>query len=331
MSQPPLMEAIANCVRGCIIAPPGRKLVAADLSNIEGRVLAWLAGEQWKIKAFADFDGGIGHDLYKLAYAKSFNYPVEDVTKDQRQIGKVQELMLGYEGGVGAFLTGAATYGFDVEDLGIRAYGTLPEWARQEAHEFYGWTLKQKRGTFGLSEQAFVTCDAIKRLWRQAHLQVTRFWKALLSACIAAVESPARTLTCGRLKIRRDGDWLRIALPSGRALCYPKPRVEDDKLSYMGVHQYSRKWVRIKTYGGKLVENVTQAASRDVLADSMPRVEAEGYQIVLTVHDEIVTEAPDSPGFNEDHLATIMATNPPWSEGLPLAAAGFSAYRYRKG
>jgi DNA polymerase len=98
----------------------------------------------------------------------------------------------------------------------------------------------------------------------------------------------------------------------------------------MGVNQYSRKWSRLKTYGGKLAENVTQAASCDVLARNMPAIEAAGYQIVLTVHDEIISEAPDTPDFNAGHLAGLMATNPTWAKNLPLAAAGFEAYRYRK-
>jgi DNA polymerase len=259
------MEAMGSLVRGIIIAPPGLKLVVADLSNIEGRMLAWLAGEEWKLKAFRDFDNGIGADLYKLAYAKSFNVPVEEVGDEERQIGKVEELMLGYEGGVGAFLTGAATYGFDVEDLGLRAYGTLPDWAREEAHDFYAWAVKQKRSTFGLSERAFVTCDGIKRLWRSAHPNIASLWKGLQAACIRAVEWPGQTLTEGvyewggrtftvplRVKVRRDGAWLRVVLPSGRALCYPQPKIEDGKLTYMGVHQYTRKWTRLKTYGGKL-------------------------------------------------------------------------------
>jgi len=139
------------------------------------------------------------------------------------------------------------------------------------------------------------------------------------------------TRTTHPVALRRDGAWLRIALPSGRCLCYPSPRVDDaGKLSYMGTNQYCRKWSRLKTYGGKLAENITQAAARDVLAASLPAIEAAGYQIVLTVHDEVITEAPDSPEFNPGHLAALMATNPPWTNGLPLAAAGFEAYRYRK-
>ena len=98
----------------------------------------------------------------------------------------------------------------------------------------------------------------------------------------------------------------------------------------MGIDQYTRKWQRIKTYGGKLVENVTQACARDVLAASMPIIENAGYQIVLTVHDEIISETPDTLEFNTSHLSEMMATCPPWATGLPLAAAGFETYRYRK-
>ena len=121
-----------------------------------------------------------------------------------------------------------------------------------------------------------------------------------------------------------------IVLPSGRTLCYPSPRVDDQKITYMGVAQYSRKWERLNTYGGKLVENVTQAVARDVMAAAMPAIERAGYRIVMTVHDEIVTEAPDEARFHEDELAELMATPPRWAPELPLAAAGFQSYRYRK-
>lgn len=326
-----VMDLCSNAVRGCIVAPRGRKLVVADLSNIEGRMLAWLAGEEWKLQAFRDFDAGLGADLYKVAYARAFRIDAEDVAKDQRQIGKVMELMLGYEGGVGAFLTGAATYGFDVEDLGRRAYETIPAHILHEAGSFYDWVVAQKRPTFGLSRTAFVVCDSLKRMWREAHPHVVSLWRELEQTCIDAVGAPGVTMQCRRFKVRRDGAWLRIGLPSGRrALCYPQPKVEDGKLTYMGVNQYTRQWSRIKTYGGKLAENVTQAGARDVLADPMERIEAAGYEEVLTVHDELITEADDAPERNVGELAAFMSTPPAWAPDLPLAAAGFETYRYRK-
>ena len=328
---PDVMALASNALRGAITAPPGRKLVVADLANIEGRVLAWLAGENWKLRAFRAFDQGSGPDLYKAAYAKAFAVKHEQVTKDQRQIGKVMELMLGYEGGVGAFLTGAASYGIDLDAMAVAALPGIPASVRAEASDFLDWRRAQKLGDFGLADEAFIACDSIKHLWRQTHPATTTLWRALQDAGIAAVTQRGQSVQVGKLDVCAVGTWLRLRLPSGRAVCYPGAAVGDDgKLSYLGVNQYSRKWGRLKTYGGKLVENVTQAVARDVLAASMPAIEAAGYQIVLTVHDEVICEAPDTPEFNPADLARLMAINPDWAEGLPLAAAGFEAHSYRK-
>lgn len=325
-----VMALTSNCIRSVIVAPPGKKLVVADLSNIEGRDQAWLAGEAWKLDAFRAFDAGEGPDLYKLAYSKSFGVPADQVSKDQRQVGKVQELALGYEGGVGAFVTFAAAYGIDLDDLAAKVLPVAPAWAVDEAREFHAWTTKKGAQTFGLSRDAFVACDAIKRGWRAAHPAIAAMWADLRGAVMQAIEWPQQTVKVGPLKVRRDGNWLRIGLPSGRALCYPGPQLVDGAITYRGVNQYSRQWGRLKTYGGKLFENVCQAVARDVMAHAMPLIEAAGYEIVLTVHDEVICEAPDTPEFNPTHLAGLLAANPPWAPDMPLAAAGFEAPRYRK-
>lgn len=331
-----VMQLTSSAIRGALIAPAGKKLVVADLSNIEGRALAWLAGEDWKVRAFYDFDAGTGHDLYALAYAKAFGVTPEAVMENKktgdgsmRQIGKVMELALGYEGGVGAFITFGAAYGIDLDAMAEQAFDSIPPAVRQDAARAFDWAEQNKR-TYGLAQRTYIVCDAFKRLWRAAHPEVSSWWKELEDTARRAIAQPGVTLTCRRVKFRRDGAWLRVALPSGRALCYPSPQILEDKVTYMGANQYSRKWQRLKTYGGKLAENITQAASRDVLASSMPPIEAAGYAIVLSVHDELITEAPDSPEFSADHLASLMATNPKWADGLPLAAAGFEAYRYKK-
>jgi len=119
-------------------------------------------------------------------------------------------------------------------------------------------------------------------------------------------------------------------LPSGRYLCYPGLKSEGDRLRYLGVNTYSKKWGVCDTYGGKLVENMTQAVARDVLMHGMALAESAGYNVVLSVHDELITEAPDSPEFNAEKLSEIMSTVPVWAEGLPLAAAGFECKRYKK-
>lgn len=346
---PNVMELTSSAIRGCIIADKDKKLVVSDLSNIEGRAAAYLAGEGWKLKAFRDFDTFItdalgvkvldakgkplrkGHDLYNLAYAKAFDIPVEDVVDHQRQIGKVMELMLGYEGGVGAFITGAASYGIDLEELGNIAWNLIPEATKDEARRVWNWASK-KNATFGLSERAYIVCDSFKRLWREAHPAISSYWPELQQTVVDAINTPGVTFSARKLKIRRDGAWLRIVLPSGRALCYASPQVENGKISYMGINQYSRKWSRTYTYGGKLFENVCQAFARDIMGYNMRvHIKPAGYTITLTVHDEVITEAPNNDNFNAARLSQLLATNPPWAPDIPLAAGGFEGQRYKKG
>lgn len=330
-----VMELASSSLRGCLIAPEGKKLVVADLSNIEGRVLAWLAGETWKIRAFEQFDAGKGADLYKLAYAKSFGIKPDDVSKDQRQIGKVQELALGFAGGVGAFLTFARAYGIDLDQMAEQAWPAIPQSVKQSATNTLQWTRKQKRDTFGLSDKAWITCEAFKASWRTAHPHVKELWDDLQDAFRRVADGESRAVLSVNggptLVVDRIKSWVRIQLPSGRYLCYPQARTESDgRITYMGINQYSRKWARLTTYSGKLTENVVQAIARDVLAASMPQIETANYQIVLTVHDEIICETPDRPEYNADHLSQMMCSAPAWAKGLPLAAAGFETYRYRK-
>ncbi|MBO1563536.1 bifunctional 3'-5' exonuclease/DNA polymerase family protein [Yersinia pseudotuberculosis] len=324
-----VMELISSALRGCIVAPEGKKLVVSDLSNIEGRALVWLSGEEWKLQAFRDYDAGTGHDLYMLAYARAFNISPDNVDKIQRQIGKVMELGLGFGGGVAAFLTFALVYGLDLDGLAKAALPNVPASIQREAQSWYKASVKQKR-TYGLSEQVFIACDSLKRMWRNAHPKTVSFWYEIEDTVRRAIAAPRQTFTCRKLKIRRDGSWLRIQLPSGRAVCYPGIRIDEGKISYMGINSYSRKWQRLKTYGGKLTENVTQAAARDVMANNMPLIEASGYEITLTVHDEVLTEAPDTEQFTSDKLSELLATNPEWALDLPLSAGGFEAYHYRK-
>lgn len=325
-----VMAITSSAIRGCIVAPEGKKLVVSDLSNIEGRVQAWLAGEDWKLAAFRAFDAGTGHDLYKLAYAKSFGIKPEAVSKEQRQVGKVQELALGYEGGVGAFLTFALAYNLDLDDMAEQAFDAVPSHIMAEARQTYAWFKLKKRSTFGLAERTWLVCESFKRSWREAHSNIADMWRELDEAVRLAIARPNIPFTCRTLVVQRDGSWLRIRLPSGRFLCYPSPRIEDGKITYMGANQNSRKWSRISTYGGKLFENVCQAVARDVMTSNMPKIEAAGYQIVLTVHDEIICEAPDTPEFNPEHLSTLLSTQPSWALDMPLAAGGFESLRYKK-
>ena len=325
-----IMQAASSALRGCIVAPAGKKLVVADLSNIEGRVLAWLAGETWKTQAFYDADNGTGHDLYKLAYAKAFNISPYDVTKALRQIGKVLELSMGYGGGVGAFAAMAMGYGMDLVQLAQDARPTIPARIIQEAKDLRKFLKKKKKSNLnGLDSETWLALDGLKRLWRNAHPNIVKLWANVEKAAKAAING--NVVTINGLTFDKVGAWLRIRLPSGRYLSYPSPRVDEGgQISYMGVCPYSRKWKRLKTFGGKLVENIVQAIARDVLGENMAEIMASGYFITLTVHDEVITEADDVPSKNERNLSCLLASNPTWASGLPLAAAGFEAYRYRK-
>lgn len=323
-------ELMSSCLRSCIMATPGKHLVVADLSNIEGRMLAWLAGETWKIQAFRDFDAGHGPDLYKATYGRTFGIRPEDVTKHQRQIGKVMELALGYQGGVGAFLTFAAAYSINLDELAkhVRENISYSYWGQAEGS--YEW-YKEKKLTHGLKRDTFIACEAVKLAWRDAHPAIQKFWASCDTAAIRAMNGvPSQA---SKLWFDRKGAWLRMRLPSGRFICYPGAQLEDGGVgkgtfSYMGIDQYSRKWARIPTYSGKIVENATQAAAADILIGAMAAIEKAGFEIVFSVHDEFITEAALDKDNSE--LERLMATPPSWAPDLPLAAAGFTSLRYKK-
>lgn len=331
MNQHNVMDLASSAIRSLIVAPPGRKLCIADLANIEGRAIAWLADEAWKLQAFREFDAGKGADIYKLAYAKSFGIPADQVNKSQRQIGKVQELMLAYQGSVGAYLTGAATYGFDIADLAESVRNATPDKTWRDTADSYDW-FQKKNLAYGLPVEHWTACKVLVDAWRAGHPNTVALWSALGDVFKLAVARRGETIAAGKhLKVRCDGSWLRIRLPSGRYICYLSPEVDQEgNCSFMGVDQYTKQWKRIRTYSGKLAENCTQAVARDVLFYNMPSIEKAGYSILLSVHDELLTETPDSDDFSSDALAALMSADPGWAKGLPLAAAGFETKVYRK-
>lgn len=244
------MPVLSNLLRGLIIAPKGKKLVVADYSNVEGRVLAWLAGEEWKLKAFRDFDTGVGHDLYKLTYARAFNVKPETVTKAQRQMGKVLELGMGYGGGAGAFRTFALAYGIDLHDMADAVKSSISPAIWAEACE---WYPKALLGGFteGMDKEVFLACDSVKRAWRKANAQIVQFRYDMDAGVRQAVIEGGPVRVGRHITVDKKGNYLRVRLPSGRYLVYPSPRIDDDGISYFGVAQVSRKWARIRSWGGK--------------------------------------------------------------------------------
>ena len=353
----------ASTVRSCIIPEAGHKFVVADYSNVEGRGLAWLAGEDDLIEVFVN-----GVDVYKKLASTVFNVAYEDVTKDQRQIAKAMVLGLGYAGGVGAFVTFAKNLGLDLNDMTRTLDGTFPdhiwaatargyEWARiQEAKRPPRPGEKDDRPSYILDKKVWRTCDALKRMYREANPAIVQFWRDIEDAAMAAIRNPGKEFTAGPrgVKFSRNvetdnngnkvaGWWLRMTLPSGRVMSYPgvglsvsKETDEEGKVStnvrikYQGENQLTRQWGFQYTYSGKLVENCTQALCRDLLANALLNVEANGYPIVLHVHDEIICETPDLPEYNVAELERLMCELPEWAEGFPLVAEGQELKRYAK-
>lgn len=275
---------LSSAIRSVIVPAAGNRLCVADFSNVEGRVLAWLAGEEWKLDAFREFDtlktksgewalpyrdgwfqewavnekGDFihkGHDLYKLTYARTFGIKPEEVTKDQRQMGKVLELALGYQGGPGAFATFAMNFGMDLDDLAKTTEGTIEESYWIESMGMLKWA-KEKKLIKGMSQKAWVACNAIKSAWRKANSEIESFWYSLAKACQSAIKAKGVAFSAGRIVCKVSGNYLLMRLPSGRYLVYPAPRLpEEDEMcdfSFMGVNQYTKKWERISTYSGKL-------------------------------------------------------------------------------
>lgn len=347
------MKVLASCVRGMIVPRPGHDFIANDFSGIESRVNAWLFDEDWKLAAFRDYDTRLpsgeraGPDLYKVAYARAFQVPVDEVTKKQRQIGKVMELALGYEGGVGAFVTMVGTYGINLTELAAQVLPLLPEDVRDTAE--WLWEKNGKRS--GLSHDVFIACDGLKQLWRHAHPHIVQGWKDLKEAAEQAVLHPgtAFKIPNGKIifKVVTYGEhrWLCMRLPSGRKLWYFSPRIEEEtvvqiddgrevertkvQLRYMGIDTYTRQYTETGTYGGKLCENAVQAISRDLLVHAMFGCEDAGYKTVMTVHDEIVAEVPEGFGSVEE-MRQIMRRLPGWAKGLPVDVAGGRLKRYAK-
>jgi len=291
---PDPLDVVKGVVRGAFVAPKGKAFAVSDLSNIEGRISAHVAGEDWKIEAFRLFDAGQGPDIYIKTYSESFGVPIDKVTKDQRQIGKVQELAGGYQGWVGAWRTFEAAYG-------------LPEADEDDVVEIMG-------------------------NWRDAHPAIRRCWGNLEQAWKLALNNPGKAYRVGKhvsFRYYPKRDLMTVWLPSGRFVPYLHPRFEGG-IKYKGLNDKGL-WTWIESYGGKLLENIVQAFARDVLAHAMLELDKLGYSIVLHVHDEVVVEVPASEVEDAlDKINEVLATPPAWASDLPLAAAGFTSKRYRK-
>ena len=284
-------DVLKQMLRPALLAEPGNALVVADWSSIEARVNPWLSGRgDAKLDLFRS-----GEDVYKVNASATFHVPVAEVTGDQRQVGKVQELACGFAGGVGAFAAMGRIYGL-----------LLPE-------------PEARRMVDG---------------WRRANPWAMPFWESLERCYTAAMRHKGKEFTAGRITYLFDGVHLWYALPSGRILCYPYAKLEEDGVTYAKAAWKpaadAKEWPRARLWRGLACENVTQATANDILRYALRSLDAEGFEPVLHVHDEIVLETAD-PVAAEEAMQRAMCTPPAWAAGLPLGIETTTMTRYGKG
>lgn len=340
------MALLSKALRSMIVAEEGNKLVGGDFANIEGRVNAWMGNETWKLQAFTDYDNGTGPDLYKVAYARSFGEPVESIGKGRkRQIGKVQELALGYQGGVGAFITMGDTYNVNPYDLS----GPVQEAASAAQWDTFAAKYANANNKHGLFEREWTAISIIVANWRAAHPQIVQSWWDYQDAAIQAVAAPGQIVTVanGRVSYYSDGRCLWCILPSRRMLCYPSPELVSEKYTYVdqhgfeqekwrnkvtywGIDSVTKQWKKQALYGGMQCENIVQAIARDILVDAMFRVEEAGFPVILTVHDEILAELSEFGVLGEKEFIHAMTLIGAEYAGLPIAVSAWEGERYLK-
>lgn len=280
-------DLLSQLIRTAFVPPQGMKFIVVDYSAIEARVVSWYAGEEWRLEIFRH-DG----DIYSETASRMFGVPVakHGPNAELRQKGKRAELACGYGGAVGAMKAmGAVEMGIPEEEL-----------------------------------------KGIVEAWRKANPAIVRFWWDVDRAAKSAIRN-RKPIRLGRLVMSDERGILFIQLPSGRRLAYQKAAVGVNRfggegITHLGIDGTTRKWRTLETYGPKLVENIVQATSRDILAHAIGLM--KDLRVVMHIHDEIVVEAPVS--MKVDDIVQIMTTLPSWADGLPLSADGYECPFYRK-
>lgn len=284
-------DVISKLTRTALVASEGCSLVVSDFAAIEARVVAWLAGEDWVLDVFNTHG-----KIYEATAANMFNVPLEMITKesDLRAKGKVATLALGYQGATGALITmGALREGLDEAEL-----------------------------------------PALVSAWRSANPRIVKLWREVEGAAKHVIKNKTsyvlRKPYC-TIKFSYDRGYLFIELPSGRRLAYYGVSVDKGRLSYWGIDQTKKIWCKQDTYGGSLVENITQAVARDCLCDAMLRIYRAGYPILMHVHDEIICETTDINAANAlEKMNSVMKVAPLWAKHLPLKGDGYISKYYKK-
>ncbi|MCI9141861.1 MAG: hypothetical protein HFH87_04455 [Lachnospiraceae bacterium] len=288
-------DLLSQLIRTAFIPGEGCRFIVADFSAIEARVLAWLAGEEWRLDVFRTHG-----KIYEASASAMFGVPIEKIKKGNpeyalRSKGKVAELALGYQGGAHALISmGALSMGL--------SEGELP--------------------------------DIVSR-WRKSNRRIQDFWYTVENNAVDTVQHGIVHAMPKGISFYRDQNYLFIRLPSGRDLFYYHPELMTNAfgrkaVGFYGTSQATKKWELTETYGGKLTENIVQAVARDLLCSAMQNLYRAGYAIRFHIHDEVILEVPENSGKSLEEAVRLMCTLPEWAAGLPLDAAGFEGYYYRK-
>lgn len=288
-------QVLSELIRTAFVAGEDSVFHVCDFSAIEARVIAWLSGESWVLDVFRQ-----GGDIYCETASKMFGVPVEKHGKNAqlRQKGKIATLALGYGGGVAA-----------LEAMGGKRLG-LTENEEKE----------------------------IVRLWRRSNPRIVKLWEAVEEAAVNAIRTNIKQYIHRGITIDHQWGAMLITLPSGRTICYPRAIVETeyddgyrgdhDSIVYEGVNQTTKKWGAVRTYGGKLTENIVQSIARDILGMVIIRATDRGLRIVFHIHDEIVVEA--TKGQTLEEIESIFSEPIKWCKDLPLKGAGYTTPYYLK-
>lgn len=326
-----VLAVLSDCLRGFLVAPKGKKFIGGDWNAIEARTLVWLAGEEAVLNVFRTH-GKIYEATAALIYATELGAITEEDFR--RQIGKVAILALGYQGGVGAFMVMAKAYGVDMATAFPSLWALATDSQRDMA--ILRWEdPKVKR--HGMKKEEWLACEILKVTWRERHPKIVSFWHEVERAAIEAVREPGKVVHARKVKFVVNGSFLWCKLPSGRNLCYPYPEVkmvktpwgvDKEALVYLSENSTTQKFERVTAYGGLLVENITQAVARDILADTMVLLEEAGFPIVLHVHDEFLCEVDES--VTVESVKKVASSIPPWAPDLPLKVGLKEGRRYQK-
>ena len=344
------LHLLADAIRSFIWAAPNHKLIGGDFSSIEGRIAAWYGRDEWKLQAYRDLDNGTGNGLYEVAAAGIYNIDVNKVTKQQRSVGKVSELALGFSGGVGALSRMARANRLDLATVYPSLWDITEKDKREQAVERYEQNKQRGDSTANeLSREAYVAAELVKSAWRLKHPGTVQAWRSLIDAAFTATNNPNVPVPAVGIPYARyinAHGFLWLQLPSGRCLAYGMPEIRPVEVPWAdkSVEPAKREkqpavtvrgvgannaWTRYPLNISICYNNLVQATARDLLVHAMHNVEKHGYPIRMHVHDEIVSEVPNTFG-SVEHYEKLMCQAPEWSQGLPLAAAGFTLKRYAK-